>query len=489
MPPYHTHAAIVATGDELAIGQSLNTNSRWLADRLMGLGIETVEHVIVGDDAARLAATLRRLTAELSLVIVTGGLGPTLDDVTRDALAEVMGDTLITDEASLAAIERRFASRGRTLTDNQRLQALRPSRAVSLPNDVGTAPGLYGVVGGSGGGGGEGTGEEGGADVFCLPGPPRELRPMFERDVLPRLRPDPARAVRTRLLHLIGIGEGDAAARLGDLMARTRSPLVGITAAGAVLTVRLRAVAPHETEAEAHLDAAERQVRDALGAFIFGRGDQTLEGVVLDLMRSRARTLATVESCTGGGLGALITRVSGASDVLLGGWITYSNELKQQQVGVPPDLLAAHGAVSDPVARAMAAGGLERSGATDCLSITGIAGPGGGTESKPVGTVYIGRAWREPSSPSAPIATEARRFLISGDRDDVRDRSARLALAMLYFALTPAAADPAAPTPPRAPTLLWELPQPPSSPQVPSSPPPGLGDGPDPPYTPVTPRA
>lgn len=455
MPPYHTHAAIVATGDELAIGQSLNTNSRWLADRLMGLGIETVEHVIVGDDAARLAATLRRLTAELPLVIVTGGLGPTLDDVTRDALADVMGDTLVTDEASLAAIERRFAARGRTLTDNQRLQALRPSRATSLPNDVGTAPGLYGAVGGSGG--------EEGADVFCLPGPPRELRPMFERDVLPRLRPDPARIVRTRLLHLIGIGEGDAAARLGDLMARTRSPLVGITAAGAILTIRIRAAAPSETEAEAHLDAAERQVRDALGAFIFGRGDQTLEGVVLDLMRSRARTLATVESCTGGGLGALITRVPGASDVLLGGWVTYSNELKRRQVGVPADLLAAHGAVSDPVARAMAAGGLERSGATDCLSITGIAGPGGGTEFKPVGTVYIGRAWRDPTSPGAPVATEARRFLISGDRDDIRDRSARLALAMLYFALTPSPQAPSstpASAPPRAPTLLWEVPNP-----------------------------
>lgn len=431
----HDRAAILSIGDELALGQTLDTNSRWLAERLTERAISVVEHITIPDDLARHVATLRRLCAEFPLVISTGGLGPTDDDLTRQAVADLLGESLVEDADALADLTRLFAARGRTLSANQRRQAQRPASARRLPNPVGTAPGFAATVR---------IGDRA-SDVFCLPGPPGELHPMFRDHVVPALRPPPGRTVATRIYPTLGLGESDLAERLGDLMDRARNPLVGTTASGGVVTVRVR-YEGDASRAEEELDRTESVIRRALNPYIFGEGRDTIESAVIDALRHANQSLVVVESCTGGLLGSMLTSVPGSSDVFLGGWITYSNEMKTAEVGVGVDLLSAHGAVSEPVARAMAEGAL-RSGAgaraDHALAITGIAGPGGASSGKPVGTVFIARTSRGDGQSNS----EVRRFLISGDRRDVRDRSAKMALAMLRFHLLEAA-------PPR---LLWQM--------------------------------
>lgn len=437
----HERAVILSTGDEIVIGQLQDSNARFLADRLTSLGIRVLEHAAVGDDRALLAATIRRLAESAHLVIMSGGLGPTEGDLTRPAVCDVLGAPLVTDESAFDALRQLLAKRGREVTERQARQAQRPAPARCLPNPFGTAPGLHVPI--------PVAADHQTADLFCLPGPPGELRPMFESSVVSALRPAPGVRIITRLLYAVGVPEADAVTRLGDLTRRDRNPLVGITASGGVLTLRIRyegdAPAGH---AAALVADAERAARSALGDHIFGSGEQTLPSVVLDQLKARGRSLAVVESCTGGLLGQLVTAVSGSSAAFVGGWLTYSNALKARLVGVPAEMLAAHGAVSEPVARAMALGGLERSGADHALAVTGIAGPDGGSAQKPVGTAWIAHAWREPNGAEA----DARLFRFTGDREDVRQRAARTALAMLYFAL-------AAPGPiRRAGTLLWQVP-------------------------------
>lgn len=267
---------------------------------------------------------------------------------------------------------------------------------------------------------------------------------MFERHVVPRLRPTPGRVVIARALHCLGIGEGDLAMRLGSLMDRDRNPLVGTTASGGVVSIRLRyegpsgEAAPDESSRKTRivpaLEETVARARIAADPFIFGEGDATIESAVLGLLRDRRERLVVAESCTGGGLGALFSETPGSSDAFVGGWITYSNEMKTSQLGVASELFASHGAVSEPVARAMAEGALRAAPlAHHALAITGVAGPGGGSAEKPVGTVFIARASRP--LPDGRGSVEARRFLINGTRSDVRDRAAKLALMMLRFHL------------------------------------------------------
>jgi len=263
---------------------------------------------------------------------------------------------------------------------------------------------------------------------------------MFEAAVVPLLRPPPGRTLRTRFLQVIGIGESDAAALVsklpeGDLMSRTRNPIVGITASGAQLTWRLRYEgATSLAIADAALDQTESAIRAALGPHIFATGEVTLAKAVLDMLARRARTLGVVESCTGGTLVGLITGEPGSSAVFRGGLITYSNELKTSLADVPPAILASHGAVSRETAEAMAEGGLHRLGVDECLAVTGVAGPAGGTDAKPVGTVYIAVASRDHHGAPAARVT-SRRFHIPGAREDVRLRAARTALGMLWLSL------------------------------------------------------
>jgi nicotinamide-nucleotide amidase len=416
----HRTVAIVSVGDELTLGQTLDTNGRWLAARLFDLGIIPIEHVTVPDDASLHEAAFRRLASSADLIVCTGGLGPTADDLTRQALARASGDELVEDPIALAQVEAFYAARGREMPALNRVQALRPSRGVCLANLNGTAPGLHATL-------------PGGVDVFCLPGPASEMHPMFQAQVLPRLRPPAGRLVRTRVLHCIGIGESDLANRLGPLMNRTSNPLVGTTASGGVVSCRLRYEGPADEDACTRaLEDTEAQVRRIAGEFIFGAGDDTLAGAILRALRSRAETVGTIESCTGGLLGGMLTDEPGSSAAYVGGLVTYTNALKSALAGVDASLWAegGPGAVSAECVRAMATGGRERLGATHALAISGIAGPGGavpashGRPAKPVGTVFIARA-------SADGSLDVRRFSIPGDRAQVRRWATTNALAML----------------------------------------------------------
>lgn len=427
----HARAAILSQGDELTLGQTLDTNSRWLSRRLVELGVRPVEHVTLPDDRAAIRDCFRRLASCVDVIICTGGLGPTADDLTRHALADAMNDTLVEDALALEQIESWFRARGRTPLPINRVQALRPSRARCLRNDHGTAPGLAATLE---------TPTGGVCDIFCLPGPPRELAPMFEALVVPALSPDPARAVHTRVLHTIGLGESEVAARLasgpmGDLMARDRRPSVGTTASGGIVSVRVAAEGPHADRA----DSLVAEVRRLLGPHVFadrGEAGEALPRAVLESLRARGQTLAVAESCTGGLLGAMLTDIPGSSASFVGGWITYSNDLKHRELGVPESLFKpvghapAPGAVSPEVALAMAHGARARAGSDLALAITGVAGPDGGTPDKPVGTVWVALADRR--------GDQARRFALASDRASVREWSARSALAMAWLRLADA---------------------------------------------------
>lgn len=438
-PIAHRSAAVISIGDELALGQTLDTNTAWLADRLFAAGVRTNEHATIDDEARRIAAAIERLGADHDLIVCTGGLGPTADDLTREALARVLAGgpdaepgPMTEDRGALEALRAWFETRPAGMPERNRVQAMRPDGARCLPNPNGTAPGLHARC------------ARLGADIFCLPGPPHEMRPMVEAELIPTLRPADGAVTRVRLLPTIGLGESTVAERLDDVMARTREDsgevMVGTTASRGVVTCRLRASAPSEADAAAMLDDAESLIRERLGAVVFDRRDQAsgdpmdladaLPRAVIALLRERGERFAVAESCTGGLLGDSITSVAGASDVFEGGWLTYTNALKAEMLGVDPAIIEAHGAVSGECARAMARGGLGRSPrAHHCLSITGVAGPGGGSGDKPVGTVWIGRASRE--RPDGEIDAETRRFLFRGGRVAVRQWAARAALAML----------------------------------------------------------
>jgi nicotinamide-nucleotide amidase len=419
----HERAAVLSAGDELTLGQALDTNSRWISDQLLSRGIITVEHITVPDDLAAIGQTLTRLMNAVPLVICTGGLGPTQDDLTRQALAEALAEPLLEDEQAVQQIEAFFAARGRPMPSINRIQALRPRSAGVLPNPLGTAPGLHARAGR--------------CDIFCLPGPPREMQPMFATSVLPRLRLPSGRALATRTLHAQGLSESEIAMRLGELMGRAGRVLVGTTASGAIVSCRLRCQGSAEElagrEPQQLVDDAAAEVQRRLDPYIFAEGEQSLPAAVRELLIQRSHTLAVVESCTGGMLGSMLTEVPGSSAAFVGGWITYSNQSKQRDAGVPAAIFATGGpgAVSRQCAQAMALGGLQRASAHQCLAITGIAGPEGGTSDKPVGTVWIALASQGPQQPTV----QARRFLFVPDRANIRDWACKTALGMLRLSL------------------------------------------------------
>jgi nicotinamide-nucleotide amidase len=446
-PPRSATAALLSIGDELTLGQTLDTNSAWLADRLFAVGVRVVEHATVEDDLERMVGALRRLCGAADLVICTGGLGPTADDLTREAVAALVGDELVEDAEAVSALEAWFTARG-GMPERNRVQALRPSSGVCLENPNGTAPGLRVLD------------RARSVEVFALPGPPHEMRPMFDRFVEPVARGMVSGATRARLLLTFGLGESRVAELLGDLMDRDRESrglaVIGTTASLGVVTCRIRATAGEAGMARAMLDDAEGAIRArfasaGVGGIVFDRRDlspakegggdsgeirDALPRAVVDGLRERDERVAVVESCTGGMLGGALTGIAGSSDVFVGGWQTYSNAMKSAMVGVPEWVLAEHGAVSAECALTMARGALDRLAAEGipcehALSVTGIAGPGGGSDAKPVGTVWIGLASRD----GGDIHAEARRFLFRGGREAVRGWSVRAALGMLRLRL------------------------------------------------------
>ncbi|MBN1943078.1 MAG: competence/damage-inducible protein A [Phycisphaerae bacterium] len=411
--PKKPRARILSIGTELTMGRTVDTNSAFLARQLAERGFETTAHETVADDQGAIVQALRRAAEQADVVIVSGGLGPTPDDVTRQALAEAMGAELLLDEASLARIEAFFQRRNRPMPPSNRIQAMVPAGARPLENTRGTAPGVEATLGE--------------ARVFVVPGVPYEMEAMFERAVAPRL-PAGGGVVLHRVVRLFGAGESDFAEMLGELLRDTESLRVGTTVAAGLVSVRI--YSRGETPEQADRLAQERteRIRQRLGEKVLGVGEEaSMESAVGELLLRTGRSVATAESCTGGLIGEMLTAVPGASRYYLGGVIAYDNRVKMEQLGVPGGVLQEHGAVSEPTALAMAQAVRERLGAEYGLATTGIAGPDGGTAEKPVGLVYTALA--------GPKGASAARHLLPGDRAMVRLRSALAALNMLRLEL------------------------------------------------------
>ena len=372
---------MINTGSELLLGRVLNTHQQWLCRQLADLGYTVDRQVTVDDQAPAVAQAVRDALGQADLVIVTGGLGPTSDDRTRDVIADLLGRKLHEDAAVLAHIERFFTARKRPMPASTRVQALVPEGATVLTNAHGTAPGLVLEAPASG---------AQGRLLVLLPGPPRELRPMFTEQVVPIIlkRFPLAAPFICRTLKTTGLGESLVEERIaGPLEALTKQGLVlGYCARVGEVDVRFTAQGDRGREMVAE---AERIARELLGDLVFAVDDEQLEATVVRLLTERKQTVALAESCTGGFIANRLTNVPGASAVFLAGLVTYSNDAKQRFLGVRPETLAIHGAVSESTAKEMAEGARTQTGATYAISVTGIAGPSGGTAEKPVGTVWM----------------------------------------------------------------------------------------------------
>jgi len=413
---------LINTGAELLLGQTLNTHQLWLGQQLAEMGQVIGRQMTVPDTAPEIAAAVREALSRADVVLTTGGLGPTSDDATRETIAALLNRTLHENATVLAHIREIFATRRRPMPESTRVQALVPEGAQVLANPNGTAPGLAFEIAAN-------PFREGRpAWLILLPGPPRELRPMFTDTVKPMLRQIFAAepAFYSRTLRTVGLGESMVAERVvGPLAALVTQGLeLGYCAHSGAVDLRLGA---RGDRAEAMVHAAERIARELFGANIFGAAEESLEAVVLRLLTERQQTLALAESCTGGFIAHRLTNLPGASAVLLAGLVTYANAAKEKFLGVRPESLQAYGAVSATVAREMAEGARRQTGADYALAVTGIAGPGGGTPEKPVGTVFLALA--------TPTETVVQRRLNLYDRETFKEVTARQAWDLLRRAV------------------------------------------------------
>ncbi len=402
-------AALIAVGDELLAGAHPDSNSPELARRLARLGLAVVRTAIVGDDERAIARAVGEALAEADLVVVTGGLGPTLDDVTRAGVASALGRVLVQSPEALHDLEAWYERRGVPMPAPNLRQTYLPQGAERLRNRAGTAPGF--VL------------EEARGLIVVLPGPPREMRVLFAEEVEPRLVG--GGWVREPIVehgfHLIGLSESVFAEEVGEWMARDASPRMGCTVKDGVLSVVLRATGDDQPQALARLEARAQEFRERFVPYVFSENESAIEFVFGRELLARGTKIAVAESCTGGLVAALLTRVPGISAVFERGFITYSDRSKTELVRVPKRLLEQHGAVSAKVAEAMASGAREASGADLALAVTGVAGPFGGTPEKPVGLVWFATAFGED------VRSESRSFP-PHERDWIRDSAARTAL-------------------------------------------------------------
>jgi nicotinamide-nucleotide amidase len=410
---------VVTIGDELLLGYTIDTNAAHLARELAGLGVEIVRRTTCGDSAESIASAVREALDRSGGVITTGGLGPTSDDLTKPSVAALFGRRMVLDEEHLEWMRDRWARRWpeRPMPEANRQQAMLPEGARKLRNNHGSAPGIW-------------LEDERGRWVAMLPGVPREMRGMLADTLLPLVRErlgEVERVVRSRTLRSIGVAESLVADRIASIAGGVGDVELAYlpNVDGVDLRLTVRDAAP--ADADARLASATARVRGVMEHAIYGEGEADLAAVVLDACRSRGLSLGMAESCTGGLLGARLTAIPGSSDVVRGGVIAYDNTIKRKLLGVPDDLLRAHGAVSEPVVRAMATGARATLDVDAALAITGIAGPGGGSEEKPVGTVWIAL--------DLGGAVETRLLRLWGDRDEVRHRSAQAALELLRHAL------------------------------------------------------
>ncbi len=399
--------AVLCIGTELTRGELVNSNAAWLAAELTSAGFEVVEHRVVDDHVDRIVEAVRGLSTQVRVIVATGGLGPTSDDVTTRAIAATLGVGLVRDAASLEAIRRRFEKVGRTMSPSNEKQADFPEGAEVLPNAVGTAPG-FGV-------------HLGDCASYFLPGVPREMEQMFEQHVAPRIRSLAADDSYQVRLRTFGLPESVVGEKLAGVEAAYPGITLGYRAHFPEIEVKVLARSSSRAAAMRLCEEATREVKSRLGATIYGEGDDTFAGVVGRALRTRGWTLAIAESCTGGLVGHLLTREPGASDFLLLDAVTYANSSKARVLGVDEETIRWHGAVSPEVAEAMARGARRVAGSDVALSLTGVAGPSGGSEDKPVGTVYIALA-------RADGGIEIQKRLLSGGRERIQILAAYQAL-------------------------------------------------------------
>ena len=410
-------AEIICVGSELLLGDILNGNARYLARQLASLGIAHHYQTVVGDNPLRIQRAVAIACERARLIIFTGGLGPTPDDLTLATLADFFDTPLVERPEIVADLEAKFASRGRKLTGSSRRQAKLPEGADILTNAQGTAPGVIWQP-------------RQGLTVLTFPGVPREMKAMWQAVAVPYLKASGwvNGVIHSRTMKFWGIGESTLAEKVGPLL-DAENPTVAPYANEGEVKLRLSAKADSVSEADALIDPVAAQIRQIAGLYYYGQDDESLASVVGGLLAERSQTLSVAESCTGGGLGRLITAVPGSSHYFWGGVISYDNRVKQGVLGVSEQDLLLKGAVSPEVAVAMAKGVRDRLKTDWGISITGVAGPGGGSMEKPVGLVYIGTA--------SATGAKAEKFLFGQDwdRDRIRDRSALSALNLIRLAL------------------------------------------------------
>jgi nicotinamide-nucleotide amidase len=410
------NAEIIAIGSELLTSSRVDTNSLWLTGQLNELGVEVTQKTVVGDDSERLATAIRAALGRVPILILTGGLGPTEDDVTRNAVAQALSRKLVFSEEICKWIETRFARFGRTMAEINKRQAFLVDGAEKLENPNGTAPGQWIDVPG--------------AMIVLLPGPPHEMKPMFQDGCLARLRQRvPPQFLRTRFYRVAGMGESDLDQLIAPIYTSYSNPVTTILAAAGDIQIHLRAQADSPQAAEALAQELGTKIESELGERIYSRDGSPLENVIGARLKQRGETLAVAESCTAGLLGGRITEVAGSSAWFVGGLLVYKADMKTRLLGLDPVLVAQQGVVSESVATAMAAAARERTGATWALSVTGEAGPEPSPGGPAPGTIWIGVA--------GPAGASARLFRFPGDRIRIRAFAVQSALNLLRLQLDP----------------------------------------------------
>lgn len=405
-------AELIAVGSEILLGQIHNRHAQYISEEFAKHGLYVYYHTAVGDNFERIVESFRIASQRANVVIVTGGLGPTVDDLTKEALADYLGRNLIMDENALREVEAYFAKRQRPMPESNRKQALCIEGGRLLANPNGTAPGQYV--------------EQEGIHYFLLPGPPLEMHPMLLTEVIPTLERlfGNQKVVRSRVLHFCGIGESDVDAQVRDLTA-TSNPTVAPLAGEGEMLLRITASAANESSAWSKIAPVEAEIRRRLGGYIYGVDEENLQSAVVNRLHNSGLTLAVAESCTGGLVQSMLTQLPGVSSVYRGGVVAYHNEIKNKILHVSSQVLLQHGAVSRETAIAMAQGVKDALDADWGLSVTGIAGPSGGSDEKPVGTVYIGVAGLDGVS-------EVYSLHLRGSREQIQIRSAKHALWRLW---------------------------------------------------------
>jgi nicotinamide-nucleotide amidase len=405
---------IVTIGTEILLGHMIDTNSVFIAKTLADHGVDVYAKHSVGDNTERLARMLADALERADGVITTGGLGPTVDDLTKDAVATAVGDSLQLHEPSLRALEERFLKFNRPMTENNKRQAILPSRAHVLPNPHGTAPGFIAL-------------RPDGKFIACMPGVPREMKPMLADQIVPWLvnRFTLKSAIYTKTLHTIGIGESELDRRVEDLFRALENPKIAMLAHGGRVDLKIMAKAESQSAADAMIAPVAEQLRERIGAGYYGDDLTTPGGAIVDELVRRGLTLGVAESVTGGGIADAIVAISGASRAFSGGIVAYGNRVKRELLGVRKKTLKAHGAVSEETAIEMARGARKALDVDVALATTGIAGPDGGSEEKPVGLVWFALV-------DARGVVETHRSTFPGQRGDIRDRATMTALSLIW---------------------------------------------------------